>query len=79
MNKRRMRMGLIIDQRYRQHVERVRMGNMSPFDRAVAVLESLDTAEEPREPGASQGEPMFDYSTIAKGVVEAYLGREIVP
>ena len=60
-------MGIIINEKYKDTVKAYEGKDISPFNRAVYMLEDL----------AENKEVNYDYSTIAKAVIESYLGEEI--
>jgi hypothetical protein len=65
-------MGIIINEKYKDVVARAASIDVLPFQRAVYVLEEMENAK------TDDGEMVFDdYTTIAKAVIEAYVGKEI--
>ena len=65
-------MGIIINEKYKDVVARAAAIDASPFQCAVSVLEEMENAK------TEDGDNVFDdYSTIAKAVIEAYVGKEI--
>jgi len=70
-------MPIVINQKYKEIVQRISAyTNMTPLQKAALALEEMDTAKEPDEDGVLVS-VFDDYTTIAKTVIEVYLGKEI--
>lgn len=65
-------MAIIINEKYKEIIKEINSYQLSPFNKAVLVLEEMDNMK------TKDNDNVFDdYTTMAKAVIETYLGKEI--